>query len=191
MLICGPSQSGKTSLVRKIIKQNMFGKDIKKIKWCYSAFQNWFLEEPYIIFEESIPENLDDIDLLIIDDLMFSLDQKVASLFTIKSHHSKISVIVILQNVFPRSKFMRDISLNTHYLILFKNNRDLSQIACLARQAFPGKVRFFMDAYKSATDKPYGHLLIDFHPLTTHDYRLRDTCFPDERNLYWVFVPRE
>ena len=190
LLICGPTQSGKSSLVRKIIKQNLFGKSIKNITWCYSAFQKWFLNEPFITFKEGIPDNFEDTDLVIIDDLMLSLDANVASLFTVKSHHLGISVIVILQNIFPRSKFMRDISLNSHYIILFKNNRDLSQVACFAKQAFPGKYRFFMDAYKKATEKLYGHLVIDCHPTTTEKYRLRDSCFPDEDNIFWVFIPQ-
>lgn len=190
LLVIGPSQSGKSSLVRKIIKQNIYDRKIKTIKWCYSVFQPWFLDEPDITFENGIPDDYKNTDLVIFDDLIFHLQKDVAKLFTIDSHHNNVSCILILQNLFPKSKFMRDISLNTHYMILFKNNRDTSQLACLARQAFPSNVRFFMDAYKIATDKKYGYLVCDFHPLTDSLYRLRDSCFPDENNFYYVFVPK-
>ena len=36
---------------------------------------------------------------------------------------------------------MRNISLNIHYIILFKNPRDSQQISTLARQMYPGNSR--------------------------------------------------
>jgi hypothetical protein len=51
-------------------------------------------------------------------------DQRVASLFTKKSHHRNISVMYIVQNLFHH----RTISLNAHYMVLFQNLTDVSQI---------------------------------------------------------------
>jgi hypothetical protein len=39
---------------------------------------------------------------------------------------------------------MRNISLNAHYIVLFKLPRDKQQILMLARQINPGKVQEFM-----------------------------------------------
>ena len=44
---------------------------------------------------------------------------------------------------FCQGKFSRTISLNTNYLILFKNPRDNNQISVLARQMYPGNTKFF------------------------------------------------
>ena len=49
---------------------------------------------------------------------------------------------------------MRTISLNAHYLILFKNPRDASQINHLAKQMYPTKSKFMVEAYRDATLPP-------------------------------------
>ena len=45
-----------------------------------------------------------------------------------------------MQNVFANGQYFRIISLNTGYFLLFKQNRDQSQILALAKQAFPGQL---------------------------------------------------
>ena len=67
----------------------------------------------------------------------------------------------------------RTMSLNSHYLVLFKHPRDQQQVMTLARQMYPGNSQHFMDHYKAATDKPYGYLVIDLKPNTSDDQRLR------------------
>jgi hypothetical protein len=47
--------------------------------------------------------------LIILDDLMDETDQRMASLFTEKSHHRNIIVMYIVQNLFHRGKHMSDI----------------------------------------------------------------------------------
>ncbi|GFT88585.1 uncharacterized protein TNCV_905021 [Trichonephila clavipes] len=78
-------------------------------------------------------------DLIVLDDMMNDVTSEISQMFTMGSHHKKYSIILITQNLFPRVKSMRDISLNAHYIILFRNNRDVSQAACFGRQAFPGR----------------------------------------------------
>jgi hypothetical protein len=55
-------------------------------------------------------DNLDPREkhLIILDDLMDETDQRVASLFTKKSHHRNISVMYIVQNLFHRGKHHRN-----------------------------------------------------------------------------------
>jgi hypothetical protein len=57
-------------------------------------------------FQQGLPD-LDNLDprekhLIILNDLMDETDQRVASLFTKKSHHKNISVMYIVQNLFHR-----------------------------------------------------------------------------------------
>lgn len=189
-LIVGPSQSGKTFLVREMIRNCIYDSNIKKIKWCYSHPAPWFLEETNFEFIQGLPSSYEEGDLIIIDDLMHQLNEKIAELCIATSHHRSISVQILLQNMFPRLKVMRDISLNAHYIILFKNARDVSQVNCLARQLYPGNSKFLTDAYIKATSKPYGYLVIDVHPTTTEDYRLREGLFPSREGYYWIFRPQ-
>ena len=79
-------------------------------------------------------------------------------------------------------------SLNSHYLVLFKNPRDLIQISILSRQMYPDKHRFLIDAFKKATEKPYDYLLIDLKATTLDEYRIRSHIFKsDEKN--YVYIP--
>lgn len=189
-LIVGVSRSGKTTLVRYMIRNWPYDAYVKKIKWCYTYFASWFLEEPGFQFIKGLPDSYEEGDLIVIDDLMRHLNEKIADLFTGASHNCNVSVILLLQNLFPRIKVMRDISLNAQYIIIFKNVRDESQVRCLGRQLYPRNSPFFMDAYIKATGKSHGYLLIDLHPETTHELRLRDGIYPDTSGLCWFFTPQ-
>ena len=79
-----------------------------------------------------IPEHAEEPTLLVIDDQMDEVDKNVMRLFTKGSHHRNISVIHIVQNLFGKNKDYRTISLNAHYLVIFNNPRDKSQIIHLA-----------------------------------------------------------
>ena len=56
-----------------------------------------------------------------------------------------VSVVYLTQNVFDKNKYARTISLNAHYLVLFKNPRDASQFA---RQMYPNASKFAIEVYK-------------------------------------------
>ncbi|GBM31766.1 hypothetical protein AVEN_81170-1 [Araneus ventricosus] len=167
----------------------MYEIPIKKVVWCYKIFQPWFHEERNIKFIAGLRTEDENFQLLILDDLMKNLTAEISQMFTVGSHHKNFSIILITQNLFPRIRVARDISLNAHYIILFRNNRDQSQIACFGRQVFPDRSKFFMDAYKKATAEKYQFLLVDCFPTTDEELRLRQSLFPDQRGVNWVFVP--
>ena len=111
-------------------------------------------------FQQGLPD-LDTLDpkdkhLTILDDLMDETDQRVASLFTKKSHHRNISVMYIVQNLFHRGTHHRTISLNAHYMVLFKNPRDVRQIMALAHQMHPRRTQFFLCLSYGHTSRLYG-----------------------------------
>ena len=80
------------------------------------------------------------LTLLVKDDLMSSMDDRVVDIFTKISHHRNLSVVYLTKNLFYKNKQTRTLSLNTLYIILFKNARDATQVANLARQTYPVKV---------------------------------------------------
>jgi hypothetical protein len=112
--------------------------------------------------------------------------QDVAELFVRGSHHQDLSVILIVQNMFHKGKNMRDVSLNANYMILFKNPRDAGQIRCLASQMFPGESKFLVDAYKQATARPHGYLLLDLHPRTSEKLRVLSDILEKEDTAYYL-----
>jgi hypothetical protein len=126
--------------------------------------------------------------LVIIDDLMSecSKDQRVSDLFTRGSHHRGISVMYLTQNLFPPGKQSRTISLNSHYMIIFKNPRDSLGIATLARQMYPKNVNYLLESFDDATCKPFGYILLDLHPTTAENLRLRTNILPNERQIVYI-----
>jgi hypothetical protein len=123
---------------------------------------------------DSQDDNDDERTLMIIDDLMMEAGQaqEVSDLFIKGSHHRNVSVILMLQNMFHQGPGMRRISLNSQYIVLMKNPRDVAQIRYLGQQLFPGHTRFFVDAYKQATAQPYGYLLVDLTQTTPDEERI-------------------
>ena len=106
-------------------------------------------------------------------------------MFTQSSHHRNISVVFLAQNLFPKNKFARTVSLNAHYMVLFKNPRDVSQFANLARQMYPKKSQFSVEAYRDATREPYSYLSVDLRPKQDEELRLRTNIFP--RETHYVY----
>ena len=179
-VIAGPTGSGKTQFVKRLILadgNSLIEPAINNIIWCYGEYQDAYDHlaslVPQIRFVEGYPDDLlQSFDrtrrnLVVIDDLMSESgnNAKVTELFTKGSHHRNLSVIFILQNLFYKAKEMRTISLNAHYMVLFKNPRDASQITHLARQMYPTKMKYMMEAYRDATSTPYGYLLVDLKPI--------------------------
>jgi hypothetical protein len=78
-------------------------------------------------------------------------------------------------------------SLNAHYIVLFKNPRDANQVSTLARQMYPGRSKFLLEAFRDTTEKPYGYLLIDLKP--DEKYRIRTNIFSDD-DKHLVYVPK-
>jgi hypothetical protein len=193
-IIAGPTGSGKSVFTFKFISEvdSMISPPPEKIIYCYGEYQPMFSEYPQVTFNEGLPD-LAQFDgkertLLILDDLMSETNDSVSNIFTKVSHHRNVSVLYLSQNLFYKSKQNRTISLNAHYIVLFKNPRDALQVATLARQMYPGQSKFLVEAFKDATEKPFGYLLLDLKPDTDEKYRIRTNIFPGERQF--VYLPK-
>ena len=190
-ILAGPSGCGKTEFALKLIDNAdiMLTHIPETITWCYGEYQSWMMRYPEIHFIEGLPEELDvdkrKVNLLIIDDLMHETNEFVSKLFTKGSHHRNLSVILLSQNIFHQNKHSRSISLNTHYMVIFKNIRDASQISTLSRQMFPSNSSYLRESYRDAVSRNYGYLLIDLKPDVDDLLRLRTDIFPGE--IHYVY----
>lgn len=206
IMLCGPTQSGKTTFLSHLLdyKNEMFTIPPKKIIYCYgSQWQPMFdnlIDKHTIEFIKGIPQ--DDMcslfqphekpGLIILDDLMNDAKKNddVSDLFTKGTHHHNVSCIFICQNPFPGGKHGRTISTNTHYNVLFKNPRDSRGVRNLMEQVFPYRLNYAMDSYCQAIkDKPYAYLLLDLHQTTPDTYRLRSNILPFEKPHY-CYIPK-
>jgi hypothetical protein len=195
ILLAGPTMSGKTTFVSKLLDNasKMFSQPPSKIMYCYISWQP-ALEKlkglPHVTLHEGLPDRslITEYGLekghkvLILDDMMKHIvnDVNIQDYVTISSHHNNMTIILLTQNIFAQGQTARTISLNCHYIVLFNNKRDLSQISRLGSQIMPRKGAFFMDSYEKATSEKYGYLLIDFSPHSEKKYQLRTRIFPDE-----------
>lgn len=202
-IIAGPTQSGKTVFTAKWLEysQTYIYPPPSRIVWAYgekntNQMKNLQEISPIAIeFVEGISEipefRGNENNLLIIDDLMTSAAKStdIANIFTRVSHHRNVSVILIVQNIFHQGRSMRDMSINSKYTILFKNPRDSAQIQHLSRQIYPNSKNFLGDAYKQATKRPHGYILLDFDQRTADHRRVITGIFPPEFPM--AFVPKK
>ncbi len=191
MVINGPTGSGKSTWLRKLLKTKNFDEDIGEIHYFYGVWQPEFeqMEKDGVQFHKGLSdveklEPKDKTQVIIIDDLQEEAckDLAIQYLFTKHSHHNKLMVIFLTQNLFNQGKCARTISLNTHYLVLFKNPRDVGQIKALGTQMGVN----LASAYKDATSSPFGYLVIDTSPNPpSEETRYRSQVF-DDYPVVWI-----
>ena len=196
-IVAGPTLCGKSTFVTRLLRHAaaMIDPPPENITCCYGERQEAYAttDLTHVRFKEGLPtEAMFDStkrNLIVIDDLMTETDKRVTTLFTKKSHHRNTSVLYLVQNLFSNNKEHRTISLNTHYMVVFKNPRDATSMSHLARQMYPGRTKFALDAFKDATSVPHGYLLIDLKQDTSEDMRLRTCIFPDD-DVQYVYLSK-
>lgn len=192
MLVAGGRKAGKTEFTKALIRHStqMIEPTPQRIIWCYTKHQQDLYEElkeinPQIEYIEGIPTNMEQMfnrlenNMIVLDDMMDEAteDKRVSQLFT-RGRHDNLSVVFLTQNLFHKKQ--RCISLNSDYMVIFKNARDQSQIQHLAKQFIPTNTKFLMDAYKDATQKPYKYIFLDLTPSANDKYRIRANVLPNE-----------
>ena len=172
-IIFGQTGCGKTCFMMRVIKEKLVHPFPKNIYYMYSVHQEFMNHHPEIKFIEG--PDFDKVDttepcLLVIDDLILKINKEMASTFIMGSHHKKISLFFITQNLFPNCDIFRLMSNNSHYQVLFNNQRLFRQVNCMARQIFVGRdVSRILNAYKRAGEHPRGFILLSFSPLLPRD----------------------
>ncbi len=169
ILVSGPSQSGKTSFTLRLVQNvnQMFTTTPQEIIWCYGEYQNAFEKLPgNVKLVQGLP-NIEELRsdrdkprLLVVDDLMIegNAGNAITELACRGSHHLNITLLFLVQNVFYKGQ--RDCRLNSQYLVLFKSPADQLQITNLAKQMYEKKSGILQEAFRDATLKRHGYLLI-------------------------------
>src|SRR5271163_3797583 len=188
LFVSGPSSSGKTIFILNIIgyAEEIFDTPPTSTYWYYGAKtdkHDELLERGFKLFD-TLPTNFDKIpprSFIVLDDMMETAKNShvVTSLFTRYAHHAKFFVIYSTQNLFHQSREARTRSLNSQYMTLFKNPREVGKIKILAAQMYPQKT-YLEDCYKDATEQPHSYLFIDMHQGTSELIRCRAHILPNE-----------
>jgi len=197
MIISGPSSSGKSTLLLKFISEasDLIEPKPKSILYCFGEMNNIvpLLQKSGVdVFAGVPPEDLikkyPKPLLLILDDLILSVDEKYLSeLFTKKSHHQNFSVIFVTQNLFDKKiKVARQ---NSQYLVLMRSPNSMLSIRNIGVQLFPKQLDYFLDSYRQATKQPFGYLLVDMHASSDPTLRLRTNIFKEDDEKI-IFFPK-
>jgi hypothetical protein len=194
-LICvGATSSGKSQWVKKLVenRRTMLEPPPAEVLYCYGEINPTVMQHkqrgveifhgiPDEITIKSKPKPL----LLILDDLMLDIDNNFLDLlFTRGSHNWNVSVIFVTQSLFGKN--IKTARANAHYLVLMRNPQAQQNIRTVGSQLFPGHLKYFMESYKDATEKPYTYLLVDMHPNTPDSQRLSTNIYPGEKRVYYL-----
>ena len=198
LIISGPSSSGKSTFLLKLINQAEYLIEPipKSILYCYGEYssivptlQKHGVEIYSGVPPEEVIRKLPKPSLIILDDLLYSIDEKYLSeLTTKKSHHQNFGFIFVSQNLFEKKlKVARN---NSMYLVLMRAPNSALAIRNIGSQLFPRQLDYFLQSYREATRDPYSYLFIDLHPSSDPTLRLRTNIFKDDTKPYTIYIPK-
>ena len=194
MLVVGPTQCGKTYFVQQVLTKNCIEYPSEKPTQTYWFYNQWQPRydalkralKKRILFTQGLPDLSQDLheinpeynNILVFDDLMSqAIDSPLLSKLFTQGRHRNASVILLLQNMFPKGKFNTDISKNAQYVVLLRSPSDRKQIGIVAERMFDKNRKNFMTAYYHETERPYGYAVIGNQPKTTSEKQVVSEVF--------------
>ena len=198
--IVGPAGSGKTGLIGRMIgnQEKIISPSFDKIIYFYKHYQQHYdtfsmdcefkhvdiefvhgLEWNYLQKAEAQKKRI----LLVTTDLFDEAAQSKEFLaLVVAGRHRNVQLMVLRHKLFQQTKKLKTIDLNVIQLILFTSSRDSEQIGILGRQL--GERHITIEAYKRATQKSYGHLMVDYDMRNSKTLRYSSNCSGDEPSIY-------
>lgn len=191
-IISGPSESGKSTFIGKLINNaDILIKPPPRRIFYFTKYPNGVSKEikrPIEIFEglptRDFIDNLNpnEESLIIIDDLSIEAgnSEDIANIF-ICGRHKSANVLLVTNSIFQRnSKYARDMSLNSNFFVLMMTCRDKSQIYPFSYQISPNNPRRLANIYFNHCVKPFSYLVVDLNPKCPDLLRYRSSIFPGE-----------
>ena len=190
MLVASGRGGGKTTFTKHLKEWDWLTHPTpQRILWCYAKHQLNLLKEligvvQAVEYVQVIPPEIGSLfdrnvnNLIILDDMMdeATQDKRVSQLFT-RGQHINLPFIYLTQNLFHKN--LREISLNSDYVVIFQNPRGKTHFTNLAKQFMPRKYKFLLWGFEDATKLPRSYLLLDMRPETDNKLRVRARIFKD------------
>lgn len=194
-IICaGASMCGKTYRIFKMIRDAEYifnnPEEVKNVVYFYNIWgdefdknkdlvREWINEKPT---KEVLLQKAEEYKktgcLVIIDDYGNYIDNDMIETFTVFSHHGRLSVIILVQNLFAPN--IRELRLNATITLIFKSCVDKTQIVNFAKQFDPEFTSFVRRAYAAATKEKHGYLLVNHQDNILDVYRLYSNICVDQ-----------
>ena len=206
LMVIVPNMSGKSYFVKELLEREHVEyenhRKCRKIHRFYGQYHDIMKRSlgQDIYFREGLPTfqlDLSDIDpkfnnIIVLDDMMdLAVDSPIISKLITQERHGNASVILLLQNAFPKGKHNTSISRNAQYMALFRCPADRRQIGIMAHRIFDKQKPLFMQIYNDITVKPYSYVLVDNKADTSmHRQVISDVfgscvsfAYPEHQNL--------
>lgn len=203
ILIAGPSQSGKTSLVYKMLreKHRLFVPAPSRVLLVYKENQQLYQKMRKLKLIQEMVSTLPSLEdlktmakaekqkagslMIIFDDQMLETAKNMSYLeaWSVSCHHLNMTLVFLAQHLFFDSPVFRSLSMNSQIMILMKNPKDLRSVSTLASRMYPYHSKFMVDAFKTATKDGYGYLVVDYQQPTPEHLRLRSHMLRSERPM--------
>ena len=209
ILVGGPTMSGKSHFISKLVKyrEQVFDQKFVSIIYCLPS-NSFHLHSDFIhALREScedipvkIVEGMPNIEelaldmtkehkLLILDDLMQPAfnSKSMLDLMTSQSHHANITVVVTTQNIFIPSKYGKTVTRNCSTKVIFWDHSDVQLLGILSSKMFPKKSSGFLLECFEWMYKNEGteYIVIDSSPvsLLSRQMKVRTNIFPKSEGL--------
>ena len=180
--VTGPTGSGKTVFVSRLLKDipHYFSPAPTQVHYCYGADQPMIRDVIAKMKHVKTHDLLPDLatlkrwfrgkpGILVLDDMMREIgsDPQAEDLFTKHSHHLRITVIYLTQDMFPEGRHAKTISRQAQYVIAFRSLRDKIGLKNMLLQSFPDTWRHVLNVCHHLHTRPHGYTMFDFHPSST------------------------
>ena len=200
--IVGPGGCGKTQLVSQMLQnqRKIFKPSFDKILYFYNHFQDHYQslllgasdDRTSIEFHQGLQRYAVDKceaqkmrTLVVIDDLyQDACEDKAFLSLVVAGRHRNIHLMILKHNLYQPAKNSKTIDLNVTQMILFKSPRDIEQIGVLGRQM--GDRQLLLEAYKRATLRPFGHLLIDLDSQVDPKLKYSTDCSGNKPSVFYI-----
>ncbi|CAB4030437.1 DNA polymerase [Paramuricea clavata] len=212
MMVCGPSQSGKSYFIENIIKnhEKLITPRIDKLIYLYTVDKYDSIKQhirdnkqtstlktfEFIDCNQGIPsmeiikEKLGENTLLVLDDLMVVATTDTTNLRHLNniasrdSHHSNTFVIYVCQNLNFGSGKLRNCRVNSQYHIMCKSLTDCRDVEMIAtnKKINQNKLHKILE---DVGKKQYGYIVFDGCPKGYDNARVRTGIFPNDETVIY------
>ena len=128
--------------------------------------------------------------ILALDDVQdLTSNQFYTDLFCFRSHHERVTPIILVQHLHKHGKFSNAITANTHSLILFPSPRDQSMLLSVGRQL--GQYGLLKAIFNDIVQEGnYRYLIVNCHPTTPRDMRFLTNILKSDKRPLTAYIQK-
>ena len=202
IIVAGGSGCGKSTFVEKMVSESL--QSFEHLAYIYPEY----LDSPPMKFStkaqvenlRGLPScktfaNFDPNTLIILDDVMYDVNETIAKLFTVIARKKNLSVILIAQNIYLPGKHFRSIRLNSTGIVLFKFHAGVDTNMRILRD-FGLNSLISRSALERHYAENFSYIYLDIHPQRHNEFvAITSDIFSKHFTIFYkmeyVAIPKE